>query len=372
MSRNDYYVLLGVERSASKSEIRRAFQKLARKYHPDINPGDNVAAVRYQRIYEAFEVLIDPERREHYDRVGAEPERAERVEPVRYGFEGFDFSLEGGREFDIFPDLFRRAHPASSSESSDGEDIHHRVSITFEESLSGSSSRARIVRNVACETCEGWGEIPASEPRPCPRCHGRGRATQARGFMLFAKPCAECGGSGAVARERCPDCSGAGLFAEEQSLSIDIPPGIADGDKLSMPGMGSHGRGPGRPGHLYVHVQVHPDPVFTRKGDNLFCTVPVSFTEAALGAKIEVPTPDGGVTLRVPAGVQSGQKLRLSGRGAPARRSGGERGDLFVVIQVVTPDVYDDRSRELLRELDRLNPVESRESLRRRREEVSR
>lgn len=371
MARHDYYVLLGVEKSASKSEIRRAFRKLARKYHPDINPGDNVAAVRYQRIYEAFEVLTDPDRREHYDRVGVQAEPAGRAEPARYGFEGFDFSLSGEREVDIFPDLFRRPAAARERSTVHGDDIHHRLSISFEQSLTGLTSTFQIARHVACETCEGWGEIPAAEPRACRRCNGRGRATQARGFMLFAKPCGHCHGSGMVSRERCPDCAGAGRMPETQSVTVEIPAGVAEGDKLSIPGLGGQGRATGRPGDLYIHVHVQEHPFFTRKGDNLFCTIPVTYSEAALGAKIEVPTPDGGVTLRVPAGVQSGQKLRLSERGAPSRRNADTRGDLFVVIQVVTPTVYDDRSRELLRELDRLNPLEPRAELGKRGEEVS-
>lgn len=363
MPRHDYYVLLGVDRSASRSEIRRAFRKLARKYHPDINPGDNVAAVRYQRIYEAFEVLTDPDRRAHYDRVGASSEPDARPEPARYGFEGFDFSLPGGREADIFPDLFRRSPSAPDERRADGEDIHHRLTISFEESMSGLVSQFQVTRQVACQTCEGWGEIPASEPRPCRRCKGRGRATQARGFMLFAKPCLDCQGTGMVARGPCPDCDGRGRRPQAQSVSVDIPPGIADGDKLSLPGLGGQGRGSGRPGDLYVHIHVQEHPFYTRKGDNLYCTIRVTFTEAALGAKIDIPTPQGSVTLRVPAGVQSGQKLRLSERGAPSRRSPEGRGDLFVTIRVVTPQVYDDRSRELLRELERLNPSEPRAEL---------
>ncbi|TDI46869.1 MAG: J domain-containing protein [Acidobacteria bacterium] len=368
MARNDYYVLLGVAATASRTQIRRAFRKLARKYHPDINPGDNVAAVHYQRIAEAFEVLVDPERRERYDSIGAEPEAPPQTEPARYGFEGFDFSLEERREVDIFPDLFRRPAASSDSHRLDGEDIHHRLSISFKESLRGLESRFRVGRQVSCETCEGFGDIPASQPRPCTACGGRGRTTQTRGFMLFAKPCEKCRGAGMVERERCPDCAGGGRATEEQTISVAIPAGVSDGDKISVPGMGNQGRGAGRPGDLYIHIQVQPDTLFSRKGDNLFCTVPVSFTEAALGAKLDVPTPDGEVTLRVPAGVQSGQKLKLSGRGAPSRRSAGGRGDLFVVVQVVTPTVYDDRSRELLRELDRLNPMEARESLRMSRE----
>lgn len=360
MARRDYYVLLGVKPSASKAEIRRAFQKLARKFHPDINPGDNVAALRYQRIAEAFEVLMDPDRRERYDMVGVATETERRPEPARYGFEGFDFTLSGAREADIFPELFRPRSSPSEGGPKDGEDVHHRLSISFEESLQGAVRTIAIGRHVACEECDGWGEVPVTEARACPFCKGRGRATQARGFMLFTRPCGPCGGSGTVTRERCSACAGAGRTSASHEVSIEIPKGVADGDRLSLPGMGNHGRGTGRSGDLYVHVEVRPHAMFAREGENLFCRVPISFREAALGAKIKVPTPEGRVTLRVPAGVQSGQKLRLSGRGAPSRRSPTGKGDLFVQVQVVTPDVVDDRSRVLLEELDQLNPVESR------------
>jgi molecular chaperone DnaJ len=279
--------------------------------------------------------------------------------------------LPGARDVDIFPDLFRRGAPAPEQSRLDGDDVHHRLSISFEEALTGLVTQFEVVRHVACETCEGWGEIPASEPRPCPRCKGRGRATQARGFMLFAKPCVYCRGSGEVSRETCTDCAGEGHSPETRSVSVEIPAGIADGDKLSLPGLGGQGRGTGRPGDLCLHVHVQQHAFYTRKGDNLYYTIPITFTEAALGAKIAVPTPDGTVTLRVPAGVQSGQRLKLSARGAPSRRSAGGRGDLFVSIQVVTPTIYDDRSRELLRELDRLNPSEPRAALETFNEEVS-
>lgn len=373
MDRHDYYALLGVKRSATRAEIRRAFQKLARKYHPDLNPGDNVAALRYQRLEEAYEALSDPAERRRYDEAGPRPRRERSSELARYGFEGFDFSLRVERREDIFPELFRR--PAASRRGrEDGEDVHHRLSLSFDESLSGTRTGFQVTRSVSCGTCDGWGEIPASTARPCPACRGQGRATQARGFMLFTKPCPECDGRGTVARERCPDCRGAGGSAATESLTVDIPPGVSDGDKISVPGGGHEGRGGGRTGDLYVHVQVQPHPFFTRKGDNLFCTVPITFSEAALGARIEVPTPTGKVKLRVPAGVQSGQKLRLSDLGAPSRRAAG-RGDLFVVVQVVTPRLYDDRSRELLRALARLTPENPRKDLwtrERSHEEVSR
>jgi molecular chaperone DnaJ len=355
----DYYALLGVPAGATRSAVRRAFQKLARKYHPDLNPGDNVAAVRYRRIFEAFEVLTDPEARERYDRGGPRPEEEAPREPVRYGFEGFDFTLEGERRSDIFARLFEPDRPASGRGQERGEDIHHRIAIRFEDSLNGLAASFRIARSLVCATCEGYGEIPSADPATCAACEGRGRTMQVHGFMLFAKPCRHCRGAGKLARERCPDCLGAGSSARAETIEVEIPPGIVDGERIVITGRGHEGRGSRASGDLYVHVQVHPHPLFSRQGDNLYYVMPVSFTEAALGSRIEVPTLLGPVTLRVPAGVQSGQRLRLSGRGAPSRRSAA-RGDLFVVIKVVTPRVYDDRSRELLRELDRLNPLEER------------
>jgi molecular chaperone DnaJ len=359
---NDYYTLLGVKSNASKAAIRRAFQKLARKYHPDLNPGDNVAAVRYRRIYEAFEILIDTEKRERYDTHGSRPEDVTREDPPRYGFEGFDFSVEGERRPDIFPELFRSSFAAEPVRGERGEDIHHRLALRFEDALTGLETSFQIARSYTCETCQGFGDIPSADPVTCGVCAGRGRAMKVHGFMLFAKPCAACRGTGQLSRELCPDCRGAGRTSRTEMVVVQVPRGVSDGDKILVPGLGHEGRGAGSPGDLYVNVHVHPHSLFSRQGDNLFCTIPVSFAEAALGARLSVPTPDGPVTLRVPAGVQSGQKLRISGRGAPSRRApGGEaRGDLFIVVKVVTPTVYDDRSRELLRELDRLNPLGSR------------
>ncbi|HLE70082.1 MAG TPA: J domain-containing protein [Vicinamibacteria bacterium] len=356
ISSGDYYTLLGVKSNASKAAIRRAFQKLARKYHPDLNPGDSVAAVRYRRLYEAFEILIDTERRERYDTHGSRPSEETREEPPRYGFAGFDFSLEGEKGPDIFPELFQSSLAPEPGRRERGDDIHHRLALRFEDTLTGLETSFQIVRSHTCGTCQGFGDIPSADPVPCTACSGRGRAMKVHGFMIFAKPCASCGGTGHLARELCPECRGAGCTSRPETVTLLVPRGVSDGDKLLVPSRGHEGRGAGAPGDLYVDVHVQSHPLFSRQGDNLFCTVALSFAEAALGARIEVPTPDGPVTLRVPAGVQSGQKLRISGRGAPSRRADA-RGDLFIVVKVVTPTVYDDRSRELLRELDRLNPL---------------
>ena len=359
MPLHDYYTLLGVKSNASRASIRRAFQKLARKYHPDLNPGDNVAAVRYQRLYEAFEILTDAEKRERYDTQGSRPEEPAREPPLQFGFEGFDFSLEGEKRSDIFPELFQSALDPGASRRARGEDIHHRLVLRFEDALTGLETSFEVARSYTCGTCQGFGDIPAMDPVPCTACSGRGHAMRAHGYMIFTKPCPVCRGAGHLARELCPDCNGAGRTARTETVTLQVPMGVADGDKILLPGLGHEGRGAGAPGDLHVDVHVHSHPLFSRRGDDLFCTVAVSFAEAALGARIEVPTPEGEVTLRVPAGVQSGQKLRLSGRGAPSRRGDG-RGDLFIVVKVVTPHVYDDRSRTLLRELDRLNPLGAR------------
>jgi molecular chaperone DnaJ len=363
MSRSDYYTILGVERSASSTELRRAFRRLARKHHPEINPGDRFAELRYRRICEAFEVLADPGERESYDRSGAKP-AAEVVEPVvQYGFEGFDFSISGGGDEDVFPEIFRPQKPSARFEAErHGKDLQHSLSMSFDESLKGITALVQITRMASCLTCEGWAEIPAEARKPCPACGGRGRATQTRGHMLFARPCQDCGGSGVSERQTCPDCQGAGALPRDETIEIRTPPGVYEGYRIVVPGKGDEGLGGGRAGdlHLLVHVASHP--FFTRKGDNLFCSLPVTFTEAALGCRIEVPTVGGAVKVRVPAGVQSGQKLRLSDRGAPSMR-GGVKGDLFIQIQVMTPIVHDQRSQELLRELARLNPESPRESM---------
>lgn len=362
----DYYILLGVKPSASHGEIRRAFRKLARKFHPDINPGDRVAAARFQRIAEAFDVLSDPGKREDYDTLGAQPTVVDSAETLSYGFAGFDFSLEAEAKEDIFPELFRSQAPRGSIGAEPGEDIHHRLSISFEESLRGLKTKFQVAPLVSCPNCLGWGEVPSNQPRPCAGCGGRGRVTQARGHMVFSRPCSECRGAGTIARQRCPDCVGAGRYARELSVTVVIPAGVNDGDRITVPEHGHQGRGGGRSGQLYVYVSVLPHALFTRKGENIYYTLPLSFTEAALGTRVDVPTPDGGsVKLRVPAGIQSGQKLRLSDRGAPSLR-GGAKGDLFVVVQLVTPTIYDDKSRELLRELERLHPENPRDSFSRR------
>lgn len=366
MGTSNYYVVLGVKRTATEAELKRAFRRLSRKFHPEINPGDHVAEIHYQQICEAFEVLSNPEHRERYDSLGERPSEEPEETLARFGFEGFDFSLSGEADTDVYPEIFRRPEKSRLEEERRGEDIQHTLSMSFEESLHGVTATFQINRLISCRTCEGWGEVTAEEQQTCGACHGSGRSTRTRGFMLFARPCPECGGSGILDRQTCPDCQGVGKLPTEETITIRTPPGVQDGYRIVLPGRGSEGRGGGKTGDLYAHVLVTPHPLFTRKGDNLFCSVPITFTEAALGCRIEVPTVEGTVTVRVPAGVQSGQKLRLSGRGAPSVNGEG-RGDLFVAVQVVTPAIHDHRSQEIFRELEELHPENPREGLWKRR-----
>ncbi len=363
MNKGDYYALLGVERTATVSELRRAFRRLTRKYHPEINPGDRLAKARYLQVCEAFGLLSTPDERERYDRVGAKPKTEPEETVASYGFEGFDFSMPGGEDTDIFPEIFHTPKTSVRSESErDGEDLQHILSMSFVESLKGVKASFQVTRLISCESCDGFGEVPSDEPRACTACDGRGRAVQSRGHMLFAKPCPECGGSAVMDRQKCPDCMGAGRLATDELIEIETPPGVEDGYRLAIHGKGQEGLGGGRTGDLHVltHVDVHP--FFSRKGDNLCCSVPITFTEAALGTRMEVPTMEGWAKVRVPAGVQSGQELRLSARGAPTLRGDG-RGDLLITIRVVTPAVHDQRSQEILRELGRLHPDNPRRGL---------
>ena len=358
----DLYVLLGVDRKATKNQIRRAFRKLARKYHPDINPGDRVSATRYQNIHEAYLVLSDAERRAEYDRGGINPESESVPETPAYGFEGFDFSSPRKEFKESIREFFSTKAPPPSEGAVPGEDLHVKLQISFDDSMRGGVRRIELTRTRSCDGCLGWGVVTTEQGWDCNACGGTGRTMQARGHMLFAKPCVPCRGVGVISRARCPKCGGVGRFLRDELVEVTLQPGVADGTSVVLSGLGHEGRGGAPAGDLYVHLEVSAHPFFERKGDNLYCSIPVTFAEAALGAKLPIPTYQGPVNIRVPAGVQSGQQLRVSERGAPSLR-GDSYGDLFVEIRVVTPRVYDERSRELLLELDRLNPLEPRKGL---------
>jgi molecular chaperone DnaJ len=359
----DFYFLLGVEREASPSDIKRAFKRLARKLHPDINPGDQLAAAQFRQVAEAYETLIDPDRRRRYDVTGLPPSSRQQAS---VGFDGFDFSVSvSGASAPTFGDLFaevfqeRGAKPPDVEER--GVDLHHGLDLTFDEALAGGQRTVTITRQEACPTCRGAGRLPVAESR-CGLCQGSGTLRTARGHMVFSKPCRHCSGTGRLHQAVCPSCAGRQLEMRTETLTVNIPAGLADGARIRVASKGHAGRNGGAPGDLYITLRVQPHPVFRREGDELHVCVPLAIHEAALGAKIDVPAPDGPARLRVPPGTQTGQRFHLRERGIPSPRD-GRRGDLVVEVRIVLPRLLDERSKELLREFGRINTEDLRSAL---------
>ena len=360
----DFYILLGPERTASVGDIKRAYKRLARQYHPDINPGDRLAAAQFRQIAEAYETLSDPDRRRRYDATGSATAPAE---PSPYGFEGFDFSVSvGGSAASTFGDLFAdvleqqeaRRHEGTPER---GSDLHQTITIAFEDAVRGGQHPLTVTRQEHCRTCRGAGWQQVAETR-CLSCQGVGTAKTSRGHMIFSRTCAQCGGTGRQRRSRCPTCSGQQVEMRTEPLIMNVPAGLPDGARIRVPGKGHIGRNGGENGDLYITVQVEPHPLFHRDGDDLHVTMPIAVHEAALGAKIEVPSLDGAVRLRVPPGTQSGQRFRLRDRGVPSSRD-ARRGDLVVAVKLVLPNVLDERSKELLMEFGRINREDVRKEL---------
>jgi len=360
----DFYIILGVERSASLGDIKRAYKRLARKYHPDINPGDRTAEVQFRQISEAYETLSDPDRRGRYDSVGY---LSATEEGSTFGFEGFDFSNRAsGSGASTFGDLFaeilhQRGGAPVGGAPERGTDLHQSVSLTFEEAFSGGQRAVTVTRQEHCRSCRGRGRLQVAESR-CLHCQGSGTVKSARGHMVFSKPCASCGGSGRQRLTRCPACGGGQVEVRTEPLTIATPPGLADGTRIRVPGKGNVGRNGGDHGDLYMTVHVEPHPLFRREGDDLHIVVPVAIHEAALGTKFEVPSLDGPARVRVPPGTQSGQRFRLRERGVPSARH-GRRGDLVVEVRLVLPPLLDERSKDLLREFGRINHHDVRREL---------
>jgi len=360
----DLYIVLGIERDAAAEDIKRAYKRLARRYHPDINPGDRMAAAQFRQIADAYETLIDPERRRRYD-AGARSGGA--VEETVFGFEGFDFSVSvGGSSASTFGDLFagvlhQRAAQHMGGEPERGPDLHQAITLSFEEAMRGGQRQLTVARLVRCHTCQGAGRLSTTESR-CTHCHGTGSVKSARGHMLFSKPCANCGGSGRQQAVACPACGGQQSEMRSETVTIQVPAGLADLARVRVPGMGHVGPNGGEAGDLLITVHVEPHPLFRRDGDDLHLVVPIAVHEAALGAKVDVPALEGTARLRVPPGTQSGQKFRLRERGAPSARD-GRRGDLVVEVRLVLPRVLDERSKELLREFGKINAEDVRRDL---------
>ncbi|HUJ96225.1 MAG TPA: J domain-containing protein [Terriglobales bacterium] len=402
-TKKDFYELLGVKKSASAEDIRKAFRKLARKYHPDVNPGDKSAEEKFKAISEANDVLSDPKKRKIYDQVGfysdnIDPATAEAYAKagasagetggfsggfpggsgargtqggVPFDFGGFDFSdfsqgagrsaRSGGGFRDIFSGIFggRGGAPAETGPEP-GSDLEYQVNVPFWTAIRGGVMRLNITRREACNQCHGTGTIEA--PGKCPECGGSGQITQTGGRMKFNIPCPRCHGTGKNL-STCPTCHGEGTVERTEPLEVRIKAGTRDGQRIRIAGKGNAGVQGGPPGDLYVIIRTEEHPVFRRDGDDIYLTVPVTATEAALGSKIEVPTIDGRTLLKIPPGTQSGQKLRLRDKGVPSATKEGARGDEIVEVKVTVPLPKDEKTKELLRELAKLNPEDPRAEL---------
>ena len=343
----DYYKALGVARDAKTDEIKKAYRRLARRYHPDVNPGDKDAEEQFKLISEAFDVLSDPKKREVYDRLGYYSEQAAAAGVP------FDFSNFGAANFrDIFSEIFSgvRGQAPARRQPTRGADIEYTLAVSFEEAMRGLVTSLEVERSEACAACHGKGEM-AEETATCPTCKGSGQ--QQRAFGGAAR-CANCNGSGKAPRP-CPKCDGSGVTARRETVTARVPAGVETGSRVRIAGRGHAGQYGGPPGDLFITTNVGDHPYFKRRGDNIYCVVPITVPEAALGAKIEVPTVDGKALLKVPPGTQSGQKFRLRERGAPSLRAGGVRGDQYVEVKITLPKVISEETKELLHQFARHN-----------------
>ena len=356
----DLYVVLGLPHGASESDIKRAYRRLARRYHPDINPGDRTAEARFRQILEAYETLMDPERRSRYDSGSGDATGARRSS----GFEGFDFSTRGVDHSATFGDLFAEVlheRGAARPGPERGADLHQEVQLSFEEAFNGAQRMFTVTRRESCRSCAGTGQTRLAAGA-CIVCHGTGAVRSVRGHMVFSRSCQVCAGSGQQRPRPCEPCGGTGQETKAEMVQVRIPAGIADGDRVRVPGKGNAGLRGGQAGDLFITVHVAPHPLYRRDGDDLHLVVPIAVHEAALGARVDVPTPEGGARLRVPPGTQSGQRFRLRERGVVSARD-GRRGDLVIEVRLMLPKLLDERSKELLREFGRINGESVREQL---------
>jgi molecular chaperone DnaJ len=395
-TKKDYYELLGVKKSASADDIRKAFRKLARKYHPDVNP-DKAAEEKFKAISEANDVLSDPKKRKIYDQLGFYSDNIDQAtadayarggqsgtgsggfpgaqnagQGVPFDFGGFDFSdmFEGARGQrstggaggfrDIFSGMFGGRGGAAQEGPEPGSDLEYQVNVPFWTAIRGGVMRLNITRQDVCANCHGNGYI--EQPGVCPQCKGKGTIEQTGGRMKFNVTCPRCHGTGKNISP-CPVCHGEGVVSRTEPLEVRIKAGTRDGQRIRIPGKGNAGVHSGPAGDLYVSIRAGEHPVFRRDGDDIQITVPVTATEAALGAKIEVPTIDGRALLKVPPGTQSGQKLRLREKGVPSATKEGARGDEIVEVKLTVPMPRDEKTKELLRELAKLNPEDPRAEL---------
>jgi molecular chaperone DnaJ len=377
-TKQDYYELLGVSRKASVKDIRTAFRKLARKYHPDLNPGDKSSEEKFKQLQEAYDVLSDSKKRQMYDQYGFYSDNlppggpggagAEGAHPdVNFDFGGFDFggggagsAGSGGNFRDLFSQFFRGGRGGEMEpEQEPGNDLEYQIEIDFWDAVRGAVKKLSITRLDSCENCHGTGAV--GSPQTCTTCGGTGSIQQAAGKMRFNVPCTRCGGTGKL-RTACKTCGGEGRVRRTETIDVRIPAGVANGGRVRVPGKGNAGTMGAPAGDLYLRVEVKPHPFFERRGSDLYTKVPVTVSEATLGAKIEVPTIDGRSIVRIPPATNSGKTLRLKEKGVPSARNGA-RGDQYVEIQVVVPPPTDERVRNLMKELENVAPSDPRKDL---------
>lgn len=348
----DLFVVLGLAHGASDAEVKRAYRRLARRFHPDINPGDRASELRFRQILDAYETLIDPARRARYESGHSTEESARRAG----GFEGFDFSSRGVDHSATFGDLFAEVlteRGARQPANARGADLHQEMQLGFAEALTGVQRIVSVTRRESCGGCQGTGQTRMNVG-PCPVCQGEGAVRSVRGHMVFSRSCTACAGTGQQRPRPCATCGGSGHETRGENVQVRVPAGIADGDRVRVPGKGHAGLRGGAAGDLYITVFVEPHTAYRRDGDDIHMTVSVGVHEAALGARIDIMTPEGPAKLRVPPGTQAGQRFRLRERGAPSTRN-AQRGDLVVEVRLVLPTVLDERSKELLREFGQIN-----------------
>ena len=343
-AKRDYYDILGLDRSASEAEVKRAFRKLAFKYHPDRNREDG-AEERFKEVNEAYEVLSDPERRANYDRFGHIGQGFGR------GFEDFDIFRGFG---DIFDSFFGGAATATRRAPQQGADLRRNLSLSFEEAVFGCEKEVEIERIENCSLCHGVGSAPGSQPARCPQCNGSGQVRRVQqsifGRFVNVTNCSRCRGEGRVITDPCPQCRGSGKEKKRRKIAVRVPGGVDDGSQIRLSAEGNAGSWGGGPGNLYLALSVEEHPLFKRRGDDILYDLAINFAQAALGDEVEVPSVDSPVRIKIPPGTQTGNLIQLKGKGVPHLKGGG-RGDQLVMVHVVTPQSLDERQRKLFEEL---------------------